>query len=205
MSRRIILIVLVIVVVIVGLFVVLRTRGAFSSSGKNATATPTSHATALAGTTTIAAATTPVPTPVRSHPAVVTLDQRNLDAYASALLPVLNRGTGTVDSIVKRAQGTSNLGQLSKLCFNSLKPLGIAQAQADGVAHPYPWWSRVGKLHHRMMGIYHQIVGAADECSTAAGNGQGSDASAAVSIMAQQAGALHGLQGHVASLARGPQ
>lgn len=107
------------------------------------------------------------------------------------------------DGVTRQASSTSNLGNLSNLCFNSLKPLGIAQAQAEGVAHPYPWWTPIGRLHHYLMGIYHVMVGAADSCSTAAGNGQASDASAAVSIMKQQAGSMHTLQSRVNRLSRG--
>jgi hypothetical protein len=198
--RRILLIVLVVVVVIAGVVVALKVRGGASgATADKVTSTPTTAASgttvAVAGTTATAKATAgPKATPVPVTP--------QLRAYAVALRPVLKRTIRVFDRVNRQAS-TSNLPNLSTVCFNSLKPLGIAQAQAEGVAHPYPWWTQVGRLHHTLMGIYHVMVGAADECSTAAGNGQASDASAAVTIMKQQNGAMHAMQARVIRLSQG--
>lgn len=205
MRRRIILIVLVIVVILAGLFYVTRVRGSSGAANKPSTGTP--RATAVHGTSIADAGTPAIPTatPLPKNPAAVTAQKRALDVYATGLVPILARGVGVFDRITNQAKSTGNLGKLSQLCFGSLKPLGIAQAQAEGVAHPYPWWSPVGKFHHSLMGIYHDMVGATDSCSVAAGNGQGSDASAAVAIMSQQDQALRKVQSHVISLSKGPK
>lgn len=206
MRRRIILIVLVVVVILAALFYVTKVRGSSGAVNKpSATGTPRS--TAIQGTPIADAGTPAVPTatPLPKKPGAVTPDQRALDMYATGLIPILARAVGVFDRITNQANSTSNMGKLSQLCFSSLKPLGIAQAQAEGVAHPYPWWSSVGKLHHSLLGIYHDMVGATDECSTAAGNGQASDAAAAVSIMARQDRALRSMQSRVIALSKGPK
>jgi hypothetical protein len=107
------------------------------------------------------------------------------------------------DSVTRGAKSAPNSSTLSVFCFSSLKPLGIAQAQAEGVAHPYPWWTPVGKLHHTLMGIYHIMVGATDECSTAAGNGQAHAAAVSVATMSKQAQLMHTMQARVDKLAGG--
>jgi hypothetical protein len=194
--RRILPIVLVVVIVLVAVVVGLKVRGNSSNAaGSKATSTPT---TAIAERGTPAS---PQPTSKPVKKAVPVSPE--LRAYATALSPVLTRSVNVFDRVTRQASSTSNLGNLSNLCFNSLKPLGISQAQAEGVAHPYPWWTPIGKLHHNLMGIYHVMVGAADSCSTAAGNGQASDASAAVTIMKQQASSLRGVQSRVNRLSQG--
>lgn len=204
MRRRIILILLVIVIIGGGLFVVTKVRGSSGASGTTHTVTP--RTTSSTGATIAAAGTPvrPVATP-KPKPAGVTFETRALDQYAVGLVPILARGVGVFDRVTSQASSTSNLNQLSQLCFNSLKPLGIAQAQAEGVAHPYPWWTSVGKFHHSLLGIYHLMVGATDECSTAAGNGQAGDASVAVSIMSKEDSALKSVQSRVIAMSKGPK
>lgn len=204
MRRRILLILLIIVIIVAGLFVFSRVRGSSGATNKPSTGTP--RTTAIQGTPIAEAGTAVAPTATpRPNPAAVTPQKRALDTYATGLVPILARSVAVFDRITNAAHNTSGMGKLSQLCFSSLKPLGIAQAQAEGVAHPYPWWSTVGKLHHSLMGIYHDMVGATDECSTAAGNGQSSDAGSAVSIMAQQDRALHQMQSRVIALSKGPK
>ncbi len=205
MRRRIILIVLIVVVILAGLFVFTRVRGSSGATKKLSTGTP--RTTAIQGTPIAEAGTPAIPTATAGTgpAAAVTLQKRQLDTYAVGLVPILARSVGVFDRTTNAARSTSGMSKLSQLCFSSLKPLGIAQAQAEGVAHPYPWWSEIGKLHHSLMGIYHDMVGATDECSTAAGNGQARDAAAAVSIMAQQTRALHRMQSRVIGLSKGPK
>lgn len=199
--RRILLIVLVVVVVIAGVVVALKVRGGTpGATADKSTSTPT---TSVSGTV-VAQGGTPVPTlkPTAGPKATAVPVTPELRAYANALNPVLDRSVHVFDKVVRLAS-TSNLKALNLICFNSLKHLGIVQAQAEGVAHPYPWWTQIGRLHHVLMGVYHVMVGAADSCSIAAGNGQAADASAAVTIMKQQDRAMHALQARVQRLSRG--
>lgn len=205
MRRRILLIVLIVVVILAALFYVTRVRGSAGATNKPATGTP--RATSVRGTSIADAGTAVVPTatPLPKTPGAATPQQRALDTYATGLVPILARNVRVFDRITSQANSTSNMGKLSQLCFSSLKPLGIAQAQAEGVAHPYPWWSPVGKFHHSLLGIYHDMVGATDSCSVAAGNGQGNDAAAAVAIISQQDRALRKVQSRVIALSKGPK
>jgi hypothetical protein len=212
MNRRALLIVLLIVVVVAGGLYVVSSRGlspfssAKSSTPAKPTATPGGTAVAVAGTPGVTATPTPG-TKQSGKPKGRNLgpQRRELHGYAAALIPILDRSVPVFNSVAHQASSTSDLGKLNQICFGNLKRLGVVQAQAEGVPHPSPWYTLVGKYHHKLLGIYHQMVGATDECATAAGNGSPSDAAVAVSIMNRQAQALQSMRTSAHSLAKGPK
>jgi hypothetical protein len=188
MNRRTLLLLLIVVAgVVVVLFVV---RGGSTSLSSKATAVP---ATSASGTVT------PRKTAVRVSPA-----DRALRMYAAALLPTVNRGARTFDAVTGKAAAAANLDELNVVCSGNLRRLGLAQAQIEGVPHASPWYSKVGKYHHRVLGVYHIMVGATDACVTSTSNKQANDASVAVSDMGRATRQIHSLQKDLKKLASLP-
>lgn len=134
---------------------------------------------------------------VKVAPAVA--DQR---IYAARLVPIVDKGVHGFDTAVGAAASSSGMSGLAGSCAQSLRHLGILQDQVEGVPHPYVWYSPAGGMHRSLLGIYHDMVGAADSCQTTAGNGDDAGARMAVHDMAAAARQLHRTDSYLHWLAR---
>jgi hypothetical protein len=79
----------------------------------------------------------------------------------------------------------------------------MLMARADGVPHPYAWYSPVGTFHHRVMGTYHYMLGALEQCQTAGDTQDSAEAAGAISDVATAASQLHRVDGRAHALAAG--
>lgn len=110
--------------------------------------------------------------------------------YVQGILPYLDPSTRVFD----RAAGAASrarIGAMGRVCGSYAAHINVLASHLDGVPHPYPWYSPVGRLHHQIMGSYHRMQGAIIECQTASSNGDTSAAPQAVADMASAARALH--------------
>ena len=135
----------------------------------------------------------PTPTPRRTTP---------LQRYAVQILPTLDRSTRVFDRAVGAVARTSGLSRLDAACGRYSGQIDLLASQFDGVPHPVPWYSRVGRLHHDALGVYHLMLGAISACHTAADITDGRRAAAAVSDMARAARKMHRIDVRVRRHAR---
>ncbi|MGH2443159.1 MAG: hypothetical protein ACRDFX_08355, partial [Chloroflexota bacterium] len=101
-----------------------------------------------------------------------------LDSYARGLRPVLARSRPLFDRVAA-ATTSSSLSGLAQVCNSYGSMVSIAEYQADGVPHSGYWYQPVPRLHHRLFGIYHDMLGAMQDCQTAASNQDSYSASVA--------------------------
>jgi hypothetical protein len=103
--------------------------------------------------------------------------------YAVRLFPVVSRARRTFDALAHKAETTKALATLSQVCARSIKNLGVQQDYVDGIPHPFAWYTRAGLLHWDILGVYHTMLGATENCQTTASNGDRTGADLAVSDM----------------------
>lgn len=144
---------------------------------------------------------TPTPSAHQRYVAAVEKRQSQLRSYAAALLPHLRRSLPSFQCPIQYAASHS-AGDIQTYCAGVGQDITLAQADADGVPHPYNWYSAVGTLHHQVMGIYHDMVGAVVNWQTASDNGDPGSQSQAVSDMTQARDSMNAMIARVASTAR---
>lgn len=150
-------------------------------------------------------ASAPTPTPATKKGTPVKPVQISLvheEKYAAHLLTAVDLTVGTFNNLVRRAHNARNMGKLNNICSYAIQRAEVMQGRADGVPHPYPWYSPSGQLHHKLLGIYHQMVGAATACQTDAGNSDSANASIAVQDMASAAREMKAMDVKLHRLAR---
>lgn len=121
--------------------------------------------------------------------------------YAAQLLSVVDHSAAVFLSVARHAENAGRMGRLNSVCSSAIQQLTLLQARVDGVPHPFSWYSTSGRLHHRLLGMYHNMVGAAVACQTDAGNGDSGDAAVAVHQMAVAAQQLRRMDSRLHSLA----
>lgn len=95
-----------------------------------------------------------------------------LAQYAGNLIPVLDQSRATFDAATAAVNAqSSSLSSLGEACAWWSSRITIEESQADGVPHPYTWYTRVGNLHHSIMGTYNDILGGMDNCNAATAAG----------------------------------
>jgi hypothetical protein len=99
-----------------------------------------------------------------------------------------------------RADGFS-FGALSSTCASYTTRIEVVEYEYEGVPHPYPWWTPVGTLHHRISGIYHYSLGAMQNCLEAVAISDTGTASLALSEMSTGARDLHAMDQYARYLA----
>lgn len=186
MSRRVIFLA-VAVIMVGGVLGFVRVTG-----GSSKTVSPAPHATAVSTAT----AKRPKVRPIKV-PAAVMAERR----YAVRLLPIVSRARHSFDAITRAAEHTRSLASLAQLCGRNIKNIGVQQDYVDGVPHPYAWYTRSGLLHWDILGIYHTMLGAAENCQTTAGNGDRTGADIAVSDMRHATSQLNRVVTHLDKLA----
>jgi hypothetical protein len=92
-----------------------------------------------------------------------------IHVYATHLTAVLGRTRSAFDGASAAVQST-DLGSLDATCGDYGSRITILASEADGVPHPGPWYQPVSKLHHSLLGIYHDMQGALQVCQTASQN-----------------------------------
>jgi hypothetical protein len=196
MTRRTLLLLVLVVVAGGALLLVTRSGGGLLASSSSATSTPTPAPTPHRGTHVRGTPVKPSPTPI---PAPL-LHERQ---YAARLYPIVNHATLVFDRAVRGASG-GNLSAVAKSCGHYVQLVGVQLNQVDGVGHPYTWYSPAGLIHRNVLGIYHDMIGAAENCSTTAGNGDQSGTAQARSDMRNADSRLHQMAGRLYQLARQP-
>jgi hypothetical protein len=85
-----------------------------------------------------------------------------LHGYARAILPTLSSSVPVFDHAVRDARRAGH--RLTAVCSYYATRIDLLEGRADGVPHPYMWYTPVGLLHHRMLGVYHDMQGALGGC-----------------------------------------
>lgn len=185
MNRRTLF--LAVAVVLVGALALFFRAG----TGSSKSATPVPRATAVKPTAH--------PRPVL-RPASVPLSVLTERRYADRLLPVVARAARVFNTVARAAQTKSSLGPLAQVCAASIKGIGVQEDYVDGVPHPYAWYTRSGLLHQDILGIYHKMIGATENCQITASNDDQTGADIAVSDMRHAASQLDRVVGHLKKL-----
>lgn len=92
-----------------------------------------------------------------------------LRIYAVHLLPQLSRARSVFDGATAAMQQT-DYGTLDSVCGTYGSQITIAAEEVDGVPHPGPWYQAVSQLHHGLLGLFHDMLGALQMCQTASEN-----------------------------------
>ena len=116
-----------------------------------------------------------------------------LRSYSRQIFPKLNRSILIFDHA---ARDTANAGgRLTDVCTYYATRVDFLEGQADGVPHPYMWYTPVGLLHHRILGVYHDMRGALQGCEDIYTNG--GDVSTSLSDISTAAQEMHSLASDV--------
>jgi hypothetical protein len=111
--------------------------------------------------------------------------------------PVFDRAAG--DAV--RVSG--DLTTLDATCTTYGEKITVLDSQFEGVPHPRPWYYHVGQIRHNMVGTYHNMLGAIDNCHAAVSADDSGAASSAISDMSAAATQLHQDTNYARSLALG--
>jgi hypothetical protein len=114
---------------------------------------------------------------------------------------VLDVSVRTFDKASSAVSTSPDLSQLVPLCTNYGNTITMQEARADGIPHPYAWYTPVGTLHHEMMGVYHYMLGALEQCQTAGDTQDSAEAAGSIADVATAARQLHQLDGRTHALA----
>lgn len=133
----------------------------------------------------------------RARPSHV-VSRSYIRAYAAAVLPGLDHSVPLFDAASTQASSQTDSGS----CGTSGDDVQILAGEVDGVPHAVPWYYAVGQLHHRMMGVFHLLLGAIQACDTAASNGDSYGVSTAIGDMRTAAADMRQLDGEVRGLTR---
>jgi hypothetical protein len=109
--------------------------------------------------------------------------------YASQILPDLTADVGLFTRASQTARRT-RLAQLVDVCTTYGNRIGFQQNQLEGIPHPYLWFTPAGRLHHRVLGVFHFMLGAINACATAGDARSSSLARKAEADMATAAGRM---------------
>ena len=103
--------------------------------------------------------------------------------YAMHVLPVLDHSRKLFDQAASAVSGASGLDAMNTACEQYQNEVPIDLSYADGVPHPFAWYSAAGALHHQVLGVYHDMAGALTSCQNAFGAGDdGAGAQAAADV-----------------------
>jgi len=124
-----------------------------------------------------------------------------LRVYAGHLVPVLKRSRSAFDGAAAAVQQT-DLGTLDSICGTYGNQITILADEADGVPHPGAWYQPVSRLHHSVLGLFHDMQGALQMCQTASENGDPDTAAVARNDVATAAEQLRSTDDYTVSLSR---
>ncbi|MGH2447582.1 MAG: hypothetical protein ACRDFS_03135 [Chloroflexota bacterium] len=125
-----------------------------------------------------------------------------LSRYAANIVPILDSSSTTFNQAAGNAASKSGLGAIGSACNAYTQQISLMSQQFNGVPHPAPWYWKVGRLHHKIAGVYHNMLGNSQACQTAAGNGDYYGAATAVSGMSANAQRMQSLDRYAHWLAR---
>lgn len=112
--------------------------------------------------------------------------------FARHVLPTLYRATPVFDRAAGDAANASgDLTALQQVCSNYGTRITTLAAQVEGVPHPWAWYTAAGTWRHDLIGVYHYMLGALQQCETAASDGDGASAGSAISDIGAAAQQLH--------------
>lgn len=121
-------------------------------------------------------------------------------SYARHILPLLDmsaRSFGRAEAAVNAA----GVSQLGSVCGTFNGQVDLLQQEYTGIPYSRAWYTRVGTMHHWIEGIYHNMLGALQQCQTAASNGDYGAAATAKSDMATATAQMQQQDAHVRWLA----
>lgn len=186
MSRRTLLLLVVVVVGVLLVLYLLFGRGS-SQGAPPPTPTPRMRNGHLV----------PSPTPIPKQ-------VRAIRSFAAHVVPVVDRSLRKFRRIAGSASSAPNMSALSAICTRAVKRVGVQQDLLDGVPHPYAWYTPAGRMHHYILGIYHDMLGSAIACQTDAGNNDYGNAPGAVAGLRRAAQTLGRVDGRLHRLAAKP-
>jgi hypothetical protein len=123
--------------------------------------------------------------------------------YAAQLVPVLDASVRLFDQTSSGVSTSADLSQLVPLCTNDGNQIATLETRADGVPHPYAWYSPVGTFHHQVLGVYHYMLGALEQCQTAGDSQDSAEAAGSIADVATAARQLHQIDGRAHAFASG--
>jgi hypothetical protein len=125
--------------------------------------------------------------PHRIHHSKGFLAQRSYARHILTLLDMSARTFGRAESAVNAA-GDSQIGSV---CGSFNGQVDLLQQEYTGIPYSRAWYTQVGTMHHWIEGLYHTMLGALQQCQTAASNG---DYGAAATTKSDMAGATTRMQ-----------
>jgi len=102
---------------------------------------------------------------------------------------ILDSTTPVFDQAASQGSSTEGPG-LGDACNQYGDQISILESEFEGVPHPYAWYSKAGWMHHSFAGVYHEMLGALQECQTAVSNQDDGALASAVSVMAAADGEM---------------
>jgi len=112
--------------------------------------------------------------------------------YGAVLAPALDHARHVFDSIANTLALTDD-GSVGPVCGGFETRVSILTDEADGVPHAGAWYLAVPALHRQVMGVYHNMAGALEECRTGSENGDGEALATARSDVAATTSAMRHL------------
>lgn len=82
------------------------------------------------------------------------------------------------------ATNAADVSQLGSVCGTFNGQVDLLQQEYAGIPYSTAWYTQVGTMHHWIEGLYHTMLGALQQCQTAASNGDYGAAATAKSDMA---------------------
>ena len=117
--------------------------------------------------------------------------------YSAAVLPILDSSAGLFQRLARDAGAAPDSDTLVILCSQYAPQVQVQADEADGIPHPDPWYTQVGYLHHYIMGLYHDVLGALTNCTSAGSDGDPDAAGTVASDLSDNAGRLSSVDGYV--------
>lgn len=95
----------------------------------------------------------------------------------------------------------ADVSQLGSVCGTFNSQVDLLQQEYTGIPYSRAWYTKVGTMHHWIEGLYHTMLGALQQCQTAASNQDYNAAATAKSDMAWATTRMQQQDAHVRWLA----
>jgi hypothetical protein len=123
-----------------------------------------------------------------------------MQTYARGLLPIVDRTRTAFDGASANVQGSPDLASAGLACASLSQQVVLLQDEADGVPHPYPFYTHIANLHFDVLGAYHLMLGGLSACTAAADNEDDGAYQGALSDIVSADQAMRGLDDRIHAL-----
>jgi hypothetical protein len=123
-----------------------------------------------------------------------------MQTYARGLLPIVDRTRKAFDGASASVQGSPDLASAGLACASLSQQVVLLQDEADGVPHPYPFYTHIANLHFDVLGAYHLMLGGLSACTAAADNEDDGAYQGALSDIVSADQAMRGLDDRIHAL-----